>query len=280
MRPRRSRSFCVLNMQAELRVQTRTLLRLTSTSHMRLLSLRDGSLIRDEHGSPFPFTRATDLARYPLLFRQETNGTISSVFTHPDDHSDAVELKRTLVSALQVAHLPLANVSSTSPPRAKGRRTRLLLRSLSRKRASLPGARTDSSDIDDEFHSHEVDAHGPDAASTLVRRGLLSRVVYAKHVVWHPTLRRPAEIKQSADVSAIADAASGVLRRLRITIRLATNFSGQAAGDDGETDASMPGLEQLPAEPAAFWWTLVQPPNLVQPPRGVGQALQADASAE
>ena len=124
----------------------------------------------------------------------------------------------------------------------------------------------------DEFHSHEEDAHGPYEAHTSVRRGLLSLVVYAKHIVWQPTFRRPAEIKQSADVSAIADA-SGVLLRLQITIKLATNFSGQAAGDDDETSASIPGLDQLPAEPAAFWWTLSQPPS------GVGRSLQTDSLA-
>jgi hypothetical protein len=257
---------------AELRVQTRTLSRLTSTSRLRLLSLRDGSLIRDEHGSPFPFARAADLAHYPLLFRQETNGTITNVLTHPRDHSDAVELKRTLVSALQMARPSLARVKSTSSYQATWPRTKLLLRPLSRKRASMPGVRTNSSDGDDEFHLQEEDAHGPCEARYSVRRGLLGSVVYAKHVVWRPTLRRPAEIKQSADVSAIVDA-SGMIRRLRITIKLATNFSGQASGDDDETYASIPGLDQLPTEPAIFRWTLAQPS------RGIGRALLADASA-
>ena len=71
---------------------------------------------------------------------------------------------------------------------------------------------------------------------------------------WEPTKRRPALIKQHAELSALVDR-HGILHRLKYRLEFMTNVSKQPLPEGGfDENSVIQGFDFLPSEPAVFSW--------------------------
>ena len=191
------------------------------TTQFFILSVGKESLMRDHFGSPIPYALDYATTAYPMLFRVALNGTVTEIFYHVEDSTRAIYLKRALVSSLQLAHVDRGAVAN-GPFR---------------------------------FSTKEEDKDGPAKADYVVRRGLVGRTTYIKHLTYQPTPRRPSEIIQTVDAVAIFGR-DGSLLRMSTSLHFQTNFSGHPDGDSDEVRHNITGLDHLPREPSAYTWSL------------------------
>ena len=134
-----------LNMQVHIDHMDQSL---RARARLMRLQIAKQSLVQDQHGSPLPLDKA--IFTHPVMYEQSTNGTILSVYHHPMDTEQSLEMKRMLISAQQL--LPARSASD----------------------------RSENGTIEHD----ESDVHGPARVRYAMRRGLLGRAVYHKQIEW------------------------------------------------------------------------------------------------
>ena len=184
-----------------------------NATRLMQLSIGRESVVRDQYGAEVDSDLSEEAVAHPFLFSQEPDGRVSSVLYRPTEGRKSLRLKRMLVSSLQLQRVSRSDFHNTS----------LLA-----------------------FSTLEQDGDGPVDSSYSVRKVLFRRLNYTKHLNWKGTKRRPTQIEQRAEVSALVDT-RGTVQRLRSELHFSSNISARPhvnGGDDQGQEASR--LQFLP----------------------------------
>jgi hypothetical protein len=147
------------------------------------MKLARGELVKSRWNAPADMP-SMQLHRYPLFFRQDGSGRILSVHHHPQEKRQTLALKRVLLSAHQIVLPPNDGVASA-------------------------------------WSFAEIDSAGPAVAEYTGHDGFMQRRILKKRVMWsQPTPDRPESMFQVANITAIVDKHTGLIRHLSSSSKL------------------------------------------------------------
>ena len=195
------------------------------------------------------------LSHNPIYFWQASDGRIKSILHHPEESNAALGSKRQLISQLQIIASPAA--SSAAHPRELG--------------SKESGSEGGGSRGETRWTQVEHDMSGMAVSTYSKRRGLLGRHLYEKSSLWSaPTADRDAAFVQLANLSAIVDGRTGVLRQLEVTMTIEISKDEEQVELLQSVDSRRL-VEALPTKPAVVRWSLVADASSARSARALGE---------
>ena len=229
--------FMKATARMELRVQIARLPSENDGSTWTRMLVAHDSRLYDRFGSPISHAFDHEMLRFPLLYRQGANGSLSELAHHPQDSEGSISLKKMLVGLQQI-------------PNFDGMGTI----------ASTPGIGEAMTMVDVQEH----DTFGNATATYAIRRGLPGRTVVSKDAQYMSSEGRPAVITQTSTSKAILDRRGRILRmHSKFNLDMDVN---SLLPRDGRNHTEMTGLELLPKEPIIATWTILPDESLENAP--------------
>lgn len=206
----------------------------SSSQTLMRLEVAPGASAIDASGAPM-FVDNLHLDRYPIYFWQDESGRISDVAYHKGDKGRVIASKKFLVSQLQLVLQDRASVAS------RARAGRSLAASWSAVERDVAGP------VDTHYQTHA---------------GMMGRLVVRKSMLWtEPTVDRDDSFYQTANVTAIVDARTGILRDMRTESIVDLRMDARQALDGAVHRQNHPDNQTLndilPDSPTQTNWTLV-----------------------
>ena len=228
------------------------------------MHIQPGYAGADRAGAPLDLSHLK-LSHSPVYFWQASDGRIKSILHHPEESNSALGNKRQLISQLQIIASPAASSAA--------HRRELGSKGVSSDGEASEGERSEwqGSRGETQWTQVEHDMSGMAVSTYSKRRGLLGRYLYEKSSLWSaPTADRDAAFVQLANLSAIVDGRTGVVRQLDVSMTIEMSKDDEQLESLQSLDIRRV-VEALPTEPAVVRWSLMAEASRARSARALGE---------